>query len=296
MAGRRIRITEAKRERGSNSYTGGQERVSLRLSDTDLDFVVQQAAPEFEDKAKLKQLMREDESFRKGLVGDERVFRKAMVEEEIILRISPPLYFEILLRKALNELEKASHTIERAGTEIIAVFDAGEVVGFLSRQAVLDYLINMLSSFTRVESYVISLRARKGIWRKIKFNDMDIDALTRLCETMDEEHRFSFYQRIADVCLFILGIFPEHARFDYHYPFWGEVRPRIAKAMRRGEEDYEAEGKKYYKLAAEHQAAIALGLSDVFWLLHQNFNIARKPLNFIAEHYLHFRKHKLFGM
>lgn len=275
---------------------GGQEKVSMRLSDTDLDFVVQQAAPEFEDKMKLKQLIREDESFRKGLVGDERVFRKAMVEEDIILSISPPLYFEILLRKALNELEKASHTIERAGTEIIAVFDAQEVVGLLSRQAILDYLTDMLSSFTRVESYVISLRARKGVWRKIKFNDMDIDALTRLCEAMDEGHRFSFYKRIADVCLFISGIFPEYAQFDYHYPFSGEARPKIARAMRRGEEDYEAEGKKYYKLAAEHQAAIALELSEVFWLLHQEFNIARKPLNFIAEHYLHLSKHKLFGM
>jgi len=42
----------------------------------DLDFVVREAAPEFEDKNKLKQLIREDPAFRKGLIGDEKVFRQ----------------------------------------------------------------------------------------------------------------------------------------------------------------------------------------------------------------------------
>lgn len=89
-----------------------------------MDFVVQAAAPESKNKAKLRQLITEDEDFRKGLVSGEKVFKRVMADEEIILRISPALYFEILLRKALKEFEKASHTIERAGTQAIPVFDA----------------------------------------------------------------------------------------------------------------------------------------------------------------------------
>jgi hypothetical protein len=269
---------------------------SLELSERDLDFIVQEAAPEFKDKAKLKQLIREDKDFRKGLVGDEKVFRRVVADEEMILKISPALYFEILLRKALKELEKVSHTIERTGTQRVVVFDTKEVVGLLSNQAILDYLADMLSSFTRIESYVIPVRVKKGIWRKIRFNDMDIDSLSRFCEAVNEEYRFSFYKRIADVCLFILGIFPEYAQFDYRYPFSGERRPKIAGRVRRSAEDYEAEGRKFYKLAGEHPSARVLELSEVFWLLHENFNTAKKPLNFISEHYLHYKKHKLFGL
>ena len=265
-----------------------------RLSERDLDFVVEATAPEFKDKAKLKQLVREDEAFRSGLIGDERVFRKVMEDEDIILRISPALYFEILLRKALKELKKSSHTVERAGTQAIPVFDTKEVVGLLAKQAVLDYLADMLSSFTRIESYVVPIRVRKGVWRKFRFNDMDIDSLNRICEAVDEEDRFSFYKRIADVCLLILGVFPEYPQFDYRYPSSGEARPKIAWRIRRDVEDYEEEGRKFYKLAAEHQSARTLELSQVFWLLHENFNAARKPLNFISEHYLRHKKHSLF--
>jgi hypothetical protein len=53
-------------------------------------------------------------------------------------------------------------------------------------------------------------------------------------------------------------------------------------------EDYEKEGQQFYKLAAEHQSAIELELSETFWCLHQNFHKAKKPLNFIAEHYLRY--------
>jgi hypothetical protein len=268
--------------------------VGVKLSDADLDFIVEQVAPEFKDKAKLKQLIREDEHFRKAIIGDEKVFRRVMADEEIILRISPPLYFEILLRRVLRELKKASYTVERAGTQAIAVFDTKEVADLLSKQVVLGYLADMLSSFTKTESYTISLRVRRGVWHKIRFNDMDIDALTRLCAAASEEHRFSFYKRIADVCLFILGIFPEYAQLDYRYPFSGEATPKIATRMRRSMEDYEEEGRRFYKLAAEHQSARALESSEVFWLLYEKFNAAKKPLNFISDHYLHYKRHNLF--
>jgi len=273
---------------------GKMQRPSL--SEKDLDFVVQEVAPEFGDKVKLKQLIREDEAFRKGLVGDEKLFNRIMSDEEAILRISPALYFEVLLSKAQKQLEKASHTVERTGTQTIPVFDTKEVVTLLARQSVVDYLADMLSSFTKITSYVIPIRVRKGIWRRIRFNDIDIDALMRFCQAVDEENRFAVYKRIADVCLFVLGIFPEYAQFDYRYPFSGEVRPKIAGRVRRDAEEYEEEGKKFYKLAGQHPSARNLDLSEVFWLLHENFNAARKPLNFISEHYLHYKKHRLFWM
>jgi hypothetical protein len=39
------------------------------------------------------------------------------------------------------------------------------------------YLVDMLTSFTKIESYAISIRVRKGAWKKIRFSDLDIHSL-----------------------------------------------------------------------------------------------------------------------
>lgn len=272
----------------------GLNLEGLNLSESDLDFVIGEAAPQFKGKERLKQLIREDSDFRKALIGDERVFRRVISDEDIFLKISPTLFFEILLRRTLKELEKASHTVEKIAGGQVPVFDTKAVVSLLTREEVLDYLTNMLTSFTRTESYVIPVRVRKGVWRRIRFSDMDVDALSRLCEVTDEEQRFSLYKRIADVCLFILGIFPEYALPDYPYPPLAEVRSAIMKG-RKGVQEYQEEGRKFYKLAAEHQQAKALELSHVLWLLHENFNVAKKPLNFISQNYIYSKKRQLFA-
>jgi len=267
----------------------------LRLSDRDLDFLVETASPEVTDKPGLKQIITEDEDFRNTFIGDEKVFGRLMDDEEIFLKISPTLFFEILLRKAANDLEQVSYTIEKTSTMRIPVFDTKDVVELLTKESLLIYLADMLSSFTKIESYTISFRVRKGVWKKIRFNDLDIFSLMSFCEAVEDDYRLGFYKRIADICLFILGIFPEYAERDYRYPFSGEVRPQIRGKARISPEDYEKEGRRFYRLAAEHQSAKELDLSEVFWALHGNFQRAKKPLNFIAEHYLQYKRHRFFG-
>lgn len=270
--------------------------LSAGFSEADLDFVVEQAAPDAKDKARLKRLVQEDELFRRALTGDERVFQAVMEDEESLLGISPALYFEILLRKARKELETATYTVERSGSETVAVFDTREVVGLLGREEVLLYLAHMLASFTRVHSYVLPVRVRRGVRRRLRFNDMDVDSLIRFCATADEEQRFGFYKRIADVCLFVAGAFPDYARSDSRYPLSTRPRPPIAGRVRRSLEEYQQEGRRFYGLAAEHPAARAQGLSEVLWRFREHFRTATKPLSFIAAHYLHSQKHRLFGM
>jgi hypothetical protein len=165
----------------------------------------------------------------------------------------------------------------------------------LAEDTLLTYLADMLSSFTKVESYTITLRVRKGIWKKIRFNNLDIFSLMSFCEAVQDEYRLGLYKRIADICLFILGIFPDYADSDYRYPFSGQLRPQIRGKLRFSPEAYEKEGRKFYKLAAEHHSARELDLSEVFRALHGNFQRAKKPLNFIAEHYLQYKRHRLFG-
>jgi hypothetical protein len=244
--------------------------------------------------------LKNDPAIIEGMLDQEvdRVFERItlMSEEKAVAGISPRFLFEVMLRKTLRELQSQSYTVERTASQKIPVFDAGAVAEFLANRSILKYLADMLSSFTRIESYAIPLRVRKGIWRKIRFNDMDVDCLIGICEVADEERRFGFYKRIGDVCLFISGMFPEYVHLDCCYPSLGEPRPKTAGRLGRGMEEYEEEGRRFYKLAAEHRTARTLELTDVFWLLHGNFNAARKPLNFISEHYLHHRRHRLFEM
>jgi len=56
----------------------------------------------------------------------------------------------------------------------IPVFDSKELVSLLSESSVLIYLADMLSSFTKIESYTLLLKSRKGIWKEIRFNDMEV--------------------------------------------------------------------------------------------------------------------------
>ncbi len=265
-----------------------------RLNRQDLDFLVDTVSSEAGDRNEMRKVLEEDEDFRKSYVGDEKVFRRAMNDEEILLKISPALFFEILLRRTAADLEAAGYTIEKNRTMKIPVFDAPEVSGLLAREPVLLYLADMLSSFTRIESYTIPIMVGKRIWRKIRFNDLDIESLMSVCDAVDEEVRLGFYKRIADICLFILGIFPDYAERDYRYPFSRQLRPHLRGKARVAPEEYEKEGKKFYKLAAEHPSARELDLSPVFETLHDQFPKARKPLNFLAEHYLQYTRQKLF--
>jgi hypothetical protein len=87
----------------------------------------------------------------------------------------------------------------------------------------------------------------------------------------------------------------EDFRNSFSYPSSGEIRPQVHGNIGLSPEDYHQEGQKFYRLAAEHPSAQELDISDVFWDLHANFQMVKKPLNFIAEHYLHYQRHQFFG-
>jgi len=154
-------------------------------------------------------MLREDDVFRKGLVGADRLFETVMRDDQVLVRVSTPLFFEILLRRAQKDLASLTHTVERDGWRHVAVFDTPRVLELLEHDEVVYYLAHMLSTFTRTESYAVNIRVRRGIWRRVRFNDMDVDSLMRFCDVLDPPHRFPFLKRIADVCVFVVGVFPD---------------------------------------------------------------------------------------
>ena len=265
------------------------------LSKNDIHFLIETINPALLNKI---DAIKSDPSIIEGIMDHEahRIFERIMLisEDSLMTMISPRLIFEVLLRIAHSDLKGQAYTIEKTSTQKIPVFDTPEVIHFLDNKPILKYLADMLTSFTRTSSFTRRVRVRKGIWRKIRFSDMNIDSLLMLCQSCDEEHRFSLYKRIADLCLFISGIFPEYATIDYRYPSSTVTNKRFFGRFKRSMEDYEEEGKLFYKLAGVHRDANLLNLTEVFHYLHDNFNLAKKPLNYLSEHYIQFNKGKLF--
>jgi len=269
----------------------------LGLTEEDLRFVVEEAGPDAMNPERLKELIRNDPSFRNALVGDDRVFKRIVSsEEEDLLRVSPVLYFDVLLRRALKDLGQESHTLERSGSDTVVVFDTDKVTEFLSNNAVLDYLSSMMASFTKVESFVIPVRVRSGTWRRVRFNDMDIDSLVKLAASVDEGQQFRYFKRIADVCLFVVGIFPNYAQGGRRHFVTGASPADSARRGRRTAEEYMEIGHRFYQSAGEHSAAEAAGLAEPLLSLRDNFGVARKVLNIVSERYLRYSRNQVFDV
>ncbi|MGQ9628993.1 MAG: hypothetical protein ACUVXI_01605 [bacterium] len=264
--------------------------------DRDLLFMVETLIPERGDKEHVAEIIRGDEGIIEGMLGDERLLKRLMGDEEVFLKVSPRLLFTVLLKRVRADLEGESYTVERRRRESVAVFDTSRVAELLDRTQIRDYIADMLSSFTRIESFSVPIRVRRGVWYKYKFSDFDVDSLMRYCQNIDEVHRFPFYKRIADVCLFVLGVFPEYVESSRRYPFGEEMRYKLRGLSRRSVEDYEEEGKRFYDLAAKHDFARARGIGRVLSEMSEKFALVEKALNLMSFRYLQFTKHKLFGI
>ena len=181
-----------------------------------------------------------------------------------------------------------------ASCTLVVVFDTNEVANFLSNDSVIDYLASMMTSFTKVESYVIPVRIRRGTWRRVRFNDMDIDSLVKLAASVDEGQQFRYFKRIADVCLFVLGIFPKFAQTSDRNNFPGPKPSGISRRGRRTAEEYTDIGRQFYRTAGEHPGADAAGLAEPLHLLQDNLGVAIKILNIISERYMYFSRTQVF--
>lgn len=233
----------------------------------DLDFVVQTAAPAAGNKTALKEMILEDQASRKAILADDKLFNKVIIDKFIFLKISPALFFEILLRHGLKEMERKTHTVERSMVQRLPIFDLEATMELMEQESVFFYLVDVLDSF-------ISYK-RGGI------SDIDIDRLIKLGAEAPPERSYLIHKRIADLCLFVLGIFPEYLTYDYYYLFFNKERPMTGN-LQRGIIEYEELGQTFYKLALTESG------DEVFETLSKKLTLIKKPLNFISENYLVF--------
>jgi hypothetical protein len=262
----------------------------------DLRFLVETLMPGYRDREQAVDLLASDEPMIERMLDDERLFGRLMDDEHMLVAVSPWLFFTVLLRRARGDLERESFTIERRDRQKVVLFDAGQAGELLARDTILDYLAGLLSSFTRVESRTVHYRAHQGFWRRYRTSELDVDGMVRYAQLVEAPFRFEPYKRVADVCLFLSGMFPEYIDAQHRYPASRQARPASRGRVCVSLEDHEAHGRAFYALAAEHEMAHKEGLEGVLATLAEHFILAEKPLRLIANRYLQFARHRLFDV
>jgi len=266
-------------------------KVFSKFSLRDFQFLADLVG-EDKDKTYFIDLVTRDPDSLDLVLEEEEIFKKVVQSEDVFVRISPYLYFELLLRQAIRDIKRDAYTLEQVGYKTrVPVFDSRKVLEVLSQDEIRDYLVELLVSFIRVNQFTIYLNRGRGIYFKKVLSDMDFDLLVEMSEIVDEPYRFVFLKRAGDLALFLSGIFPEQ--------LFGERSHSLAKNRRlvswtnKGE-DLEKKGSELYHKASESEIAKEKELSPVLTMMADNFTFTKKPLNVMADRYLYLRKHDIF--
>ena len=242
--------------------------------DADVAFVLQAVAPAHTVRGRLGDAFRADREIREGMLVSDLLADAVMQTEEPLLRVSPMLFFSMLVARVRRDLTSHRFTVEESGRHAAVVFDAGDALALLCKPHVFDYLILLLVSFVQVRTVTLAVADDRGRRRMLRFDTLDLDSMIQAAALAVEPERFSAYQRVADLCLFTIGVFPERIRAQ------GGRSAAVVRA------EWIEHGSRFYRLASRHQTAHELQMENVLAELGSNFNLAAKPLNVLSDRYL----------
>ena len=247
----------------------------MHLTEADLRFVVETVATRRRDHDHIMGLVRDKDDLLEPMLEDPKLAERLVNELEVVVRISPYLMFTVLLRRVRRDLAGQSFVLERdARGKRIPVFAAAQAGQLLDDPPMREYLTEMLCSFVRTNIAVLYRQEGRG-WQKCKFSDMDMDDMIALCRLVESELKPRFYKRIADIALFLTGIYPDHASSFVR-------RPRSQDW--RLVPEYERQARRFYALAARETGSP--GPASVLGQLAEKFTLARGALNTLSDHYL----------
>ncbi|MGQ9747426.1 MAG: hypothetical protein ACUVQZ_06640 [Candidatus Caldatribacteriaceae bacterium] len=269
-------------------------RIFQKFSPADFQFLADSLCEEESKKPYLLSLIQKDSESLDSLLNHDRLLNEVLPREDLFVKISPYLYFELLLRRAILDIQREAYTLETIGYKTrIPVFDQRKVLEVFAQETIRDYLVEMLASFIKVNHFTIYIRRGKGIYFKKTFSDLDLDFLSEMGRTVEEPYRFIFLKRGGDVALFISGIFPEHLFGSPNILYSRTTSNWLGKWVNRGEE-LEEKGISLYRQASESSIAREKNLDSVLSCLAENFRFTKKPLNVMTDRYLVFRKYDIF--
>jgi hypothetical protein len=249
----------------------------MRLTESDLRFVVETVTTRRRDHDNVIELVRDKEELLEAMLNDPKLAERLLNEEHVFVRVSPYLMFAVLLRRVRRDLEARSFLFERDERgRRIPIFEAAQATQLLGDVGTRDYLVEMLCSFVRTNTSLFYWKER-GAWHRRKFSDLDMDDMIGLCQLVEPAFKPRLYKRVADISLFLTGIYPDHSSSFTRRPWSRFTR---AKAVA----DYEREGRRFYLLAAREPEPP--WPASLFRDLAQKFTLAREALNTLNDSYL----------
>lgn len=207
--------------------------------------------------------------------------------------VSPFLVFAVAVHCTAAALDGATFVEERVGIrQRIPVFDVGALRAVLGDPLRRYFFVELLASYTRVSSGVTWRRTPLG-WRRQRFSELDPLRLADLLDAAGPLERPGVYRRLGDLCLFLLGVFPDHPPLPT-----GAAAERL---VRRGGIDAgdvggldgvalcELLGTTWYRTATRLATAAGQPLTGTFAVVGEvadRFHAARRVLNTVTDRYL----------
>lgn len=206
--------------------------------------------------------------------------------------VTPFLAFSTLIHQAQSDLSGVSHVLEWSGPgKRLPVFDVDPLRDYLGDGSRRYFLIEHLSSFTKVASGSFWVRTRRGYARR-RFSELDPVRLADLVEQLPVEQRPGGYRRLGDVALFLTGVFPDHTA---RHPLPVMHRERLARSAGLGPTDaliegdgigfLEKAGAGWY-LKSVTVDGLAGGGPSFLSLVAERITDARRILNYLGDRYL----------
>ena len=165
----------------------------LHLTESDLRFLVETVATSRRDYDHLVNVIRDKEDLLEPMLEDPKLTERLFRDEEALVRISPHLLFSVLLRRLRKELETEAYILDvDIKGKRIPVFEGPAVAEMLSDKQTRDYLAEMLSSFARTNSGIISRTVFPipdrglGMLKSIRLTTTRIAELSRTCSVWTE--------------------------------------------------------------------------------------------------------------
>jgi hypothetical protein len=226
----------------------------------------------------------------------------AEVEDELLVHASPFLVFAVAVHRTVDELGRTAFVEERITPRLrVPVFDAGELQEFGVDPARRYFMVEHLTSYTRVMSGPVWTH-RNGRWRRQRFSELDAARLAAALDAVPESDRPGIYRRLGDLALFLTGVFPDHSATRSVHPIelerllrslprtgGGGSAPTLADveelAGERGAAGlFEWLGPRWYRAAADRTPVTAV--SRLLGDLATRFDQARRFLNHLTDLYL----------
>ena len=178
------------------------------LPDSDLRFLLEAVGVDGSEVGALR--ARPDRI--EALAADPRAYRRLHADRDVdpLLRVSPALLFLVLVARTVSDLSVATSVDEEIGPrERVPVFDAAALRDFAAVRRRRLFLVELLASYTRVESGTRWERTDAG-WRRRRYSDLDPVHLAQLLDGVPAADRPPLCRRLGDLALFLCGVFPEH--------------------------------------------------------------------------------------